>query len=1047
MRFVDVDADAATFNSSRADIVLPADASILFAGLYWGANTRAGASGGQAAPDTSAKNTVRFATPTSGYVTVTANRVDEGTATSQVGAYQAFADVTGLVSAGGAGAYTTANVQTGRGLDRYAGWSLVVAYHSPSASPRNMTVFDGLETVNSGDPPHEFSVSGFRTPPFGPVRSTLGFVGYEGDRSLGGDKGSLNGIESRDNLFDSRISRFGQPVTTKTPNYDNQLGFDAQVLDTTGVLPNGATSAAIRLKTTGDTYLPGVGWFVTDLFAPDVQSTKTVTDLNGGLVEPGDELEYGITGTNRGQDAALNTVVTDPVPANTTFVGGSLVTSGGRIGLGLSDAAGDDQAEFDSGAGQVVFRVGDGASATAGGRLPPNAGYEVLYRVRVAAGTPSGSVITNQARVSFLADTLGFPLEKTTNSTSLTTAAPDLAMNKSFGIVAPGTYGFTVTNVGDAPSRGPVVVTDAPPAGIVSVVDGGGFTCTGGTTLRCERSDSLAPGQSWVVTALISVALVSNTAVVDGGGDVNMSNNSDTIFRPQPSLAVEKQVTPDTVAPGDEVTYLLTVANRSSGTAAESVQLTDPLPPGLTLVSAQALDQGTCDAAVNCSLGTIPAFGSARVRIRARVGAQVAPGAVTNTATVSGPLDDSVQEDNTATGTFEVRRTARLEASKRLDGTPRAGRPVRWTVTVQNAGPHASIGADFVDLLPEVVQNASATVAGGSCQIAERVLSCALPEIAAAGRAEISVTGTLRSNAAAAQLLNGVQIQPDEFQRRSSPPVLPPGSPGPLGPLPPPPATGTATPPGDVVRPAADVGVAKVATRDPLARNGRATWRIRTTNHGPSTATNVTIRDTLPAGARFLRATGAGRCTAKGRVVTCRLGDLRAPRSVETAIVARLSAGSNAGTLRNSIVADAAQPDPASANNRDRPSSALAPRLTVRKNVNARIAERGDTLTYTLQLRNGGPGTARNVVLCDRPGRGLMLRRAQGGRMRRGAACWTIRRLARGSSVRRRVVASVTSNSRPRLRNVATVRFDGVRVASASQVVRVLVGRPPGVTG
>lgn len=119
----------------------------------------------------------------------------------------------------------------------------------------------------------------------------------------------------------------------------------------------------------------------------------------------------------------------------------------------------------------------------------------------------------------------------------------------------------------------------------------------------------------------------------------------------------------------------------------------------------------------------------------------------------------------------------------------------------------------------------------------------------------------------------------------------------------------------------------------------------------------------------------------------------------------------------------------------------------MRKTVNARTAERGDTLTYTLRLRNGGPGTARNVVLCDRPGRGLMLRRAEGGRIRRGAACWTIRRLARGSSVRRRVVASVTSSSRPRLRNVATVRFDGVRVASASQVVRVLVGRPPGVTG
>jgi uncharacterized repeat protein (TIGR01451 family) len=927
-----------------------------------------------------------------------------------------------------------------------------VAYHSPTAPSRNLTVFDGFESVNDGDAPHEFAVSGFQTPSSPPVRSKLGFVAYEGDRSLGGDKGVLNTTESRDNLFDSRIYKpfpgaprpgsIGEQVTTKNPNYDNQLGFDAQFLNTTGVLPPGVQSAAIKLVTTGDTYLPGVGWFVTDVFSPDVQSSKSVTDLNGGLVEPGDELEYVISGTNSGKDAALNAVVTDPVPANTAFVPASLRDTGAE----RSDAAGDDAAEFDARAGQVVFRVGANAGVLAGGRLAPDQSYEVRYRVRVAAGKPSGTVITNRARVSFLAETLKFTDEKTTNETRLTTVAPDLAMNKSFGIVAPGTYGFTVTNVGDAPSRGPVVLTDTPPAGIVTVVNSGGFTCTGGTSLRCERSDSLAPGQSWVVTALISVALVSNTAMVDGGGDVNGSNNTDTIFRPQPSLALEKQVTPDTVAPGDEVTYLLTVGNRSSGTAAEAVQLTDPLPPGLTLVSAEALDQGTCDASVTCSLGTIPAFGSARVRIRARVGAQVAPGAVTNTATVSGPLDDPIQEDNTDTGTFDVRRTASLEASKRLEGTPRAGRPVRWTVTVQNAGPHASIGADFVDVLPEVVENGSATVAGGSCQVAERTLSCALPEIAAAGRAEISVTGTLRSNAAARQLLNGVQLQPDEFQpSRPLPPFVPPF--GPIGPLPPPPATGAATPPGEVVRPAADVGVAKVATPDPLARNGRATWHIRTTNHGPSTASNLTIRDTLPVGARYLRSTGAGRCTIRRRVVICRLPSLRDGRSVETGIVARLRAGGNAGTLRNAIVADAAQADPAAANNRDRASSALAPRLTVRKAVSARSTERGDALTYTLRLRNGGPGTVRNVVLCDRPGRGLMLRRAPGGRIRRGAACWTIRRLARGGSVRRRVVAVVMSDTRRRLRNVATVRFDGVRVARASRAVRVLRGLPPGVTG
>jgi uncharacterized repeat protein (TIGR01451 family) len=1073
MEFVDVDSDSATFNSSRADVSLPADASILFAGLYWGANTTRGTNG-TAAPDAAAKNMARFAIPTSGrYVTVRADRVDEGAARSQAGAYQAFADVTNLVSAGGAGTYTTANVQTGRGDDRYAGWSLVVAYHSPTAPPRNLTVFDGFESVNSGDPPHEVSVSGFRTPPSGPLRSKVGLVAYEGDLSLGGDKAWFNGTKltdslagSADNFFNSTISLLGQPVTSKNPDYSNQLGFGADVADASRLLRNSATSATIKLETSGDTYLPGVVWLSTELFAPDVQSTKSVTDVNGGAIEQGDELEYVITGTNRGQDAAVNAVVTDPVPAHTTFVPGSLtaVSRNGPMTIGtvFSDAAGDDQAEFQAGAGQTVFRVGSGAGATAGGRLAPNEGYEVSYRVRVADGTPSGTAIVDQARVGFLAETLGFSNQKETNETRLTTVAPDLAINKTgggtFDFNGAVNYSITVSNVGDAPTRGEVVVTDPlPPTISFGVPTGDGWACvqTPALEISCRRSDSLAPGASWPPILIAGTVLpipfesFANTSTVAGGMDANESNNSSTAQPAPPqlsSLAVDKQVTPDTVAPGEVVTYLLTVSNRS-GFPAAGVQLSDPLPAALTLVSAEALDQGTCDGTVNCTLGTLPGGGSARVRITARVGAQVAPGDVPNTATVTGSLPRRPMDDNnTDSGTFHVSRTARMEVSKRLEGTPTAGQPVSWTATVRNTGPHDSPGGDFVDQLPAVVEGASATVPGGSCTVAGRMVSCTLPPIAVGSEVQVSVTGRLSSNAAAGQLLNGVQIAPEVFP---GPDPIPPVGPfGPIGPLPVPPAGGSSTPPGEVIRPASDVGVVKVATPDPLARNGLATWHVRTTNHGPSSATNVMIRDTLPAGARYVRSTGTGRCRARGRVVRCRLGTLRVRRSVETGITARMGAGARAGTISNSIVTDAGQRDPVASNNRDRASSALAPRITLSKSVNARAAEMGDRLTYTLRLRNRGPGTARNVRLCDRLPRGLLLRRAPGGRRAgRRTACWTIRRLARARRVSRRLVVRVTSSVRPRLRNVATVRISGTRVAGAASVVRVVVGLPPGVTG
>ena len=93
MTFVDIDADPTTFNSSRAQLELPSGATVLFAGLYWGAKNAAGGSPGAApAPDQSALASVRFATPVSGYSTVAGAIV--GTSNESGANYHAFANVT-----------------------------------------------------------------------------------------------------------------------------------------------------------------------------------------------------------------------------------------------------------------------------------------------------------------------------------------------------------------------------------------------------------------------------------------------------------------------------------------------------------------------------------------------------------------------------------------------------------------------------------------------------------------------------------------------------------------------------------------------------------------------------------------------------------------------------------------------------------------------------------------------------------------------------------------------------------------------------------------
>jgi uncharacterized repeat protein (TIGR01451 family) len=292
--------------------------------------------------------------------------------------------VTGRVAAAGNGDYWVGEVQAATGNDRDAGWALVVAYRDTAQPARNLTIFDGFTSVTSGTGAVAINLSGFRTPPAGPVRTTLGVVAFEGDRGSTGDSLTLNTTLLKDaanpgpppstvaaNFFNSTIGADGVPFTAKQPNYLNQLGFDADLVNADGILPNGATDARVTLKTSSEQYFPGVVTFATELFAPSVQATKTVTDLDGGPAERGDTLRYTVTFTNTGQDGADDFVATDVMPVGATYVPGSLqVLTGPNLGS-KTDAVGDDQAEVSENLNSVVFRLGQNATgATEAGSQP-----------------------------------------------------------------------------------------------------------------------------------------------------------------------------------------------------------------------------------------------------------------------------------------------------------------------------------------------------------------------------------------------------------------------------------------------------------------------------------------------------------------------------------------------------------------------------------------------------------------------------------------------------------------------------------------------------
>jgi len=186
MELLGIAAANTTTNSSSADLSLASCSKILWAGLYWGATQ--GTNGTNTAWIVN-ENTVKLKIPGAGsYTDITSTQTDYHNAVLSAGlphtGYRCFADITSLINTTSPnGTYTIANVVTPAGIVNIAGgWTIVIAYYNPSSILRNLTVFDGSVVMNGGDPAVHIPISGFLTPPSGPVSCELGAVVYDGDR-------------------------------------------------------------------------------------------------------------------------------------------------------------------------------------------------------------------------------------------------------------------------------------------------------------------------------------------------------------------------------------------------------------------------------------------------------------------------------------------------------------------------------------------------------------------------------------------------------------------------------------------------------------------------------------------------------------------------------------------------------------------------------------------------------------------------------------------------------------------------------------------------
>ena len=167
----------------------------------------------------------------------------------------------------------------------------------------------------------------------------------------------------------------------------------------------------------------------------------------------------------------------------------------------------------------------------------------------------------------------------------------------------------------------------------------------------------------------------------------------------------------------------------------------------------------------------------------------------------------------------------------------------------------------------------------------------------------------------------------------------------------------------------ADLFLTKTDFPDPVAVLQPLGYIINVSNSGPSTATSLSMVDTLPAGVSFVSASGTDwTCSEASGTVTCIRASLA--MGAAPAITITVTAPPVPGMISNTATVTAAEPDPNPGNNSETETTTVntvPPQadLSIVKTDGGVEGRWGQPLTYTLTASNAGPSGVAGATVTD----------------------------------------------------------------------------------
>lgn len=388
---------------------------------------------------------------------------------------------------------------------------------------------------------------------------------------------------------------------------------------------------------------------------------------------------------------------------------------------------------------------------------------------------------------------------------------------------------------------------------------------------------------------------------------------------------------------GQPLSYLIQVQN-TGDTDASSVVIVDTLP-SIFLNPLFNFNGGTTlPWTGSFNIGTVPA-GTTNYNLR--LSGTLDPGAtgtIVNTAVLTSPITVL-----TSTVTIPIRTRADTSVSKSASPNPAvAGGNLQYTLQVQNVGPSNAGDVVLIDTIPSEVSNVQYSIDGGpflpwtnshnfgTIVQGESHIVTMVGTVSASAVGDIVNTASLSSST--------VDLSPEDNVATVTVPVLT----------------------------SAAVSVIKGATPSPVIAGTTLTYSITVSNTGPSDAKNVSLADSIPSSLANAQYSTDGGVSFSPWSTPYNIGTLSKNTSKNIIIRGNVTSGA-IGNIINTVTVSSSTPNP---NPRNTVSTVTTPinasaDLSVTKVAPPTSVLAGQTLIYTIVVKNSGPSDAQNVALND----------------------------------------------------------------------------------